>query len=252
VFGRHRRSADDELPFWRQRGWRLSAGFFVGVVCMAAAAWLATDERPTAGKGSVADQGPLSAAAPRGGDGRPVDCRTDDRDTAMPETAPDDVTWRPFPYGKVPVSLQAGPLHSDGALLWCFAHTPMGAVMAAHVIPTQTSSGDWRLVTDQQVVEGPSRDFFVAARTNLQDTEDSRAAVGSFVGFAVASYSNESATVRLLVSSAANGSKKTYFTTTIAVKWVGGDWKVEARRDGALYAPVSIVTGNAGFIMWKV
>jgi hypothetical protein len=44
----------------------------------------------------------------------------------------------------------------------------------------------------------------------------------------------------------------TYFTTTVVVKWTGGDWKVQPSRSGDLYTPVNSVSGNAGFVMWRV
>lgn len=249
-----RRAATAQEPFWQQWSWILSAAFLVGCLLCAAGAWLvslASDGNST-GTDSAASRGPLSEGAPRGTDGRPVGCRTDDTHTAVPTAPPGDVHWRKFEYGVVPVSPSAGPLRSDGPLLWCFAHTPMGAVMAAHIIPTQTDSTDWRAVVEQQVVAGTPRRLFVAMRETVSATARNGRSIGTYAGFAVASYTPDSARVQLLIRTAGDGVGTTYFTTYVTVAWTGGDWKAQPSTAGGLFTPVSGASDNRGFIMWGV
>ncbi|MFI2350838.1 hypothetical protein ACH492_28180 [Streptomyces sp. NPDC019443] len=252
MFRRNRRNAGAESPFWKQQGWILSAAFLAVALVMAGVTWLTGDDEQADRDRADGKKGPLSSAAAKGGegqhgDGRPDGCRTDDSDKAKPTASPDDIEWRLLNIARVPVSSSAGPLRSSGPVMWCFARTPMGAVMAAHIIPTQMSGSDWRTVTEQQVVASPGRDIFVAQRSTVSESAQNGSAVGSYAGFAVTSYSPDAATVQLLIKNGSGG----YGSTFVAVKWDGGDWKVKAKSNGALYTSMTTVSGNAGFTMWK-
>ncbi|MFI5934087.1 hypothetical protein [Actinoplanes sp. NPDC051494] len=232
----------DERPYWRQRGWQFSAGF-LAVALFAGAIVVLLD---------VSDGNPTIAAAAsvqiNAGPGqRPAGCGTDDSDQEAPVRAPDDVTWRELNGAPVPFSRSQGPRVVDGGpLLWCFAHTPMGAVMAANVIPRQMSGGSWATVVDQQVVAGRGRDIFVAMRSTVPDTTPQYSA-GSLAGFLLVSYTPETATVRVLIRSA-----QVVAATDYTVTWSGGDWKIQPLPFGDLHSPLVPVSGMAGFIMWKV
>jgi hypothetical protein len=232
----------DEHPFWQQRGWVLSAAF-LAIVLLAGVV--------TALSGGEADGGRRLAAGPQigglGPDGsRPGGCRTDDTEQATPVRPPRDVTWRPLNGAKVPLSVSAGPRETTGPLMWCFAHTPMGAVMAAHVIPRHMSGADWEAVTDQQVVPGVPRDLFVAMRASLRAAPP-QATASSLAGFMVVSYSPEVATIRLLIRQGA-----LYAVTEYKVAWDGVDWKLLPLITGDLHTKVTPVSANGGFVMWKV
>ena len=54
--------------------------------------------------------------------------------------------------------------------------------------------------------------------------------------------------MQLLIKNGSGG----YGSTFVAVKWDGGDWKVQPESNGSLYTSMTTVMGNAGFIMWKV
>ncbi|MFC9844398.1 hypothetical protein ACFWFF_03755 [Streptomyces sp. NPDC060223] len=194
--------------------------------------------------------GPLSPGDPQrvrtGPGGRPENCRTDDRNTARPTTAPADVKWRQLLTIMAPTSPSAGPLHTDATMWWCFARTPTGAVLAAHVIPVQLSGVSWRVIAEQQVVPGKARDAFVANKVRTEETDLEESAVGRFVGFSVASYSADSATVQLLLTNPMGG----YLSTSVSVRWRDGDWKVALLDDGSLYPSVKNKATNSGFILW--
>jgi hypothetical protein len=236
----------DDRPFWQQRGWQVSAVFLVLVVCAGGATVLTGG--PDAGDGveRTAAAGPLSSGV--GPDGsRPGGCRSDDSDQEPPAAPPKDVTWQQLNGGRIPLSPTSGPLMTSGALLWCFAHTPMGAVMAAHVIPRQMSGSDWETVTDQQVVPGISREIFVAMRSSDRGAPPQYTS-RSLAGFMLLTYSPDEATVRLLIKDTA----AVYGIADYTVAWTGGDWKVQPLSDGNLHTPLKVVTANAGFVMWKV
>ncbi|MDP9793428.1 hypothetical protein J2S43_001940 [Catenuloplanes nepalensis] len=227
----------DPPPFWRQRGWLVPAVSFAVLLCGGGGFLVLRDE-------------PVTDAAPRPAgtvlvDGRPDGCRTDDSIQDAPAGPPADVTWRELNGARVPLSASAGPIRTDGPVLWCFAHTPAGAVMAAHVIPRQLSGGDWRAVVERQVAPGPGREIFVAMRSSLDDAPAAHTAV-TVAGFALSVYTAERATVRVLVRLAGFGDAAADYR----LAWSDGDWQVVPSSAGELYTPPAPVTTTAGFILW--
>ncbi|MEU0430590.1 hypothetical protein ABZ153_02840 [Streptomyces sp. NPDC006290] len=250
MFKRRERRLAESGPYYKQRSWQLSAGFLgVVVVVGGIVTMLSGPDTTTARANAAASQGPLAGASATK-DGRPRGCRTDDSaGPALPQAAPKDVTWRTLGVARVPVSAAAGPTRIQGPLWWCYAHTPTGAALAAHIIPSQMSGSDWRTVTEQQVVSGQGREMFEFQRATVQstDSQNSGTAVASYAGFTVTSYTDKAATVRLLLKSAQG-----YAATNISLRWSGGDWKVKADDNGSLHSPVSAVQSTNGFILWGV
>ncbi|MER8069086.1 hypothetical protein ABTZ59_12415 [Streptomyces sp. NPDC094034] len=246
-------------PFYKQRGWITAAGFlgFLVVMSLVALSTGTTNGIPAKETEIVADSrellsglsGPLSPGDPqqvRGGpQDRPENCRTDDQDTSRPTTTPRDLRWRKLVTVMVPTSASAGPLHTDSSVWWCFAHTPTGAVLAAHVIPVQLSGTAWRAAAEQQIVPGRPRDIFVTAKAEAGTTDPEADLSGRFVGFSVASYSGESATVRLLLTNPVGG----YLSTSVSLRWRDGDWKAAPLDDGSLYTRVRQAKPS-GFSAW--
>lgn len=157
--------------------------------------------------------------------------------------------WRDLVSVRVPTSASAGPLHTDGAVWWCFAHTPTGAVLAAHVIPIQLSGTAWRAAAEQQLVPGEPRDRFLAAKAEeaeeAGETPSPKSDIGRFAGFSLTSYTPESATVRLLVTHPAGG----FVSISVSVRWRDGDWKVTPLDDGSLYSSARQARPD-GFSAW--
>ncbi|MER6672756.1 hypothetical protein [Streptomyces sp. NPDC000983] len=250
MFKRSRRWAEEPEPYWKQRSWQVSAGFIAVVLVLGGIVALTSGRDTGADTARAAEAGPLSGdTALR--DGRPKGCRTDDGGgDALPEAPPEDVRWQTLGITRVPFSASAGPVVTTGSLHWCFARTPLGAVLAAHVIPSQMSGSGWRTVTDQQVVDGRGRELFEFQRSTVQDIDSGEetgdAAVASYAGFTVTSYRSTAANVKLLLRTTQG-----YSATTIAVRWSGGDWKVLPNSDGSLHSPVTAVQGNtSGYTLW--
>jgi hypothetical protein len=249
----------DETPFYRQRSWVVSAVFLaVALVCAVLSYALGGGAGAGSGDRSAVrggDAGPRAAAADdsaggRGSGGRPAGCRTDDSDQSRPVTAPTDVTWKRVGSAKVPVSRSAGPMFSTGAAWWCFAHTPMGAAMAAQVIPAHLGTADWRTVAQLQILPGHNRDDYEVIRSTIPQSDLDSEVSGSYQGFALASYSPKAATVRVLI----RGADGTDGTASVSLAWSGGDWKLVAGSDGSLHSDLTSVlgSGTAGFVTWGV
>ena len=120
----------------------------------------------------------------------------------------------------------------------------MGAVMAAHSILTHMSSADWRDVAEQQLVAGEGRDSFIEGRSHVPQSDAESQEPGVYTGFNVASYSKDAANVRILIKSSGG----TLGTTTVSMRWSGGDWKVKPRGNGELFSTAT--GGGDGFVRW--
>ncbi|MGV9450211.1 hypothetical protein [Streptomyces sp. NPDC003635] len=252
MFTRRQRWAEEPEPYWKQRSWRLSAGFLAVVLVLGGIVALTSGGGSGAERARAAEPGPLSGdTALRGG--RPEGCATDDSaGDVLPKAPPEDVGWHTLGVTRVPVSASAGPTRTTGSLRWCYARTPLGAVLAAHVIPSQMSGSDWRSATQQQVVAGRARDMFVFQRSTVEDVDSGEqtgdTAVATYAGFSVTSYTDTAAHVKLLLRTGQG-----YAATTIALRWSGGDWKVLPNSDGSLHSPVTAVQGNtSGYTLWGV
>ncbi|MGQ4377273.1 hypothetical protein ACN6K9_007902 [Streptomyces sp. SAS_267] len=247
-------SGEWEQPFWQQRSWILSAGFLLVLLVLAGATML------SGGDGTPADASGGGKASPSaegdadrhggGADARPAGCRTDDSDQAKPTRAPKDFTWKADGTGLVPVSRTVGPLTFHGPVWSCFAHTPMGSVMAAHTITDHLSFPGWRDVVDRQVVPGAGRDALVASRTAAGDRPASgEADGGGYAGFTVLSYDKEKSTVMFVVRVPG---KNAYGTASVTLRWLDGDWKLAPDADGTVYSGMSQISGTKGFVTWEV
>ncbi|MFI6347463.1 hypothetical protein [Streptomyces sp. NPDC050560] len=257
IFKRREKPVEEPKPYWQQRSWRMSAGF-LGIVVVAGAATALTsggdtvksadDSRPQ--ESAAVAKGPLSG--PLVDNGRPRDCHTDDSGgSTVPKSAPKDVVWRSLGAAQVPVSSSAGPKQREGTPWWCFAHTPMGAVEAAVIIPSQASGSGWRQVSREQLVAGSGRDQFEKDReyeSDIDGPDDVDAgSLGYYAGFAVLSYQDEAATVKLLIKSDVGGLTG---TTTVHLRWDRGDWKVQPSGGGELFSAIDYTANTNGFIMW--
>jgi hypothetical protein len=231
-----------ERPFWQNRRWQLSAVFLALVLCTGTVAALVGGD--DAGSSAASAPGPvIGGLAPDGS--RPQGCRTNDSDQRIPTTAPRDITWRPLNGVRTPFSASAGPLKTTGPLLWCYAHTPMGAVMAAHGISRQMSGQDWRAVSQQQIVPGMARDYFDAMRESIEDVEPTQTS-NTMAGFLVVKYSPRTATIRILVRQVT----MRYISADYTVDWSGVDWRLRPLSEGGLYTRVTHVLSLDGFVRW--
>ncbi|MDX2601454.1 hypothetical protein PV379_41090 [Streptomyces caniscabiei] len=258
----HGGSGEWEQPFWQQRGWILSAGF-LAVLLVLAVLFAVTgnggegssgaagdpDPAPTSTSDTGSDKGSDSGGGDGGSDKRPAGCRTDDRDQAEPTEAPRDFHWKANGTGLVPVSKSAGPRTYDGPVWSCFAHTPLGAVMAVHSITDHLSYDGWREVVDKQVVPGAGRDALIASRSQEADKSTTGSPdAGGYAGFTVLSYDETQATVMVLVRGMGDGG---FGSASVTVRWRDGDWKLSPDPDGSVYSGVSQVSGTDGFVTWE-
>ncbi|MFL4905904.1 hypothetical protein ACJ6WF_22690 [Streptomyces sp. MMS24-I2-30] len=246
MFLRRQRQTEESGPYWRQRGWQLSAGFLALVVVVGAVVALTSGGDGSA-EAAAPTPGPLSGALTK--DGRPVGCHTDDSaGDALPKAAPKDVTWRTIGVTRVPVSATAGPTQTKGTPWWCFSHTAMGAVVAAHVITAQTSEPGWQTVVKEQLVAGSGRDMFEFTREISGDSASrgvDKSMIASYAGFSVLSCTRTAASVSLLMRN-----QQGFMSTSINLRWEKGDWKILPADSGSLFSKPQSVQNTNDYLVW--
>lgn len=149
---------------------------------------------------------------------------------------------------QVPVSASAGPLHRSGPVWSCYAHTPMGAVIAAYVIPAQLATRNWRTVADQAVVHDPARATFLRLSAHQTFTPLSPDEAPAPVGWQVVTYSPRQATVQVLATAAERDS---WQVTSVNLTWAGGDWKLAMTNAGAPATDPQPLADTAGYTKWS-
>lgn len=236
---REAQAEENETPFWKQRSWLAAATFIATALVLALVSALGHG-------GTVSDtagSGPLSSQA--SGSKRPGGCRTDDSVTTL--ALPPDLTWRLVGPAKVPTSASTGPTRSEGNMLWCFSHTRLGAVIAAHVITAQMSNPGWRHIAEQQIVPGFGRKLFISFRSSVTSADAESQSSASYMGFSLVRYQPDEAEIEMLLKD----SQGTLSATSISMRWNGGDWKVQPNSDGSLHSTLTPMNNTAGFTLWR-
>ena len=174
--------------------------------------------------------------------------------TAVPTSAPSNISWSLFNGIALPSSATAGPTRVDGAVHAGFAHSPEGALVADAQIAVRyiaTPGTGWRDVLAKQIVPGPGVNAYVKARNEagLGDVVHvDTAGVGQLAGFRFVTYTPSVAVVQIAVRFPSNGQ---YQVATNTVEWLGGDWKLQLLPDGSSASTVQKVSDLAGFVPWS-
>ncbi|UNZ16282.1 hypothetical protein [Streptomyces sp. 891-h] len=174
----------------------------------------------------------------------------DERQDDVLTAAPEGVAWKLFHAVALPASKAAGPAVVDGEVARCYAHTPLGALLATSQISVRyLAADDWRRVTRAQTV-GAGRQSYIEARTESEKTADpqadeaqDRAAQGQIAGFKFVTYTSGAAVIQT-VWRFPDGKMQAATTTAL---WRDGDWRLEYPADPAAPTPVDSL---AGFVKW--
>ncbi|MGW3200120.1 hypothetical protein ACWDBD_37250 [Streptomyces sp. NPDC001118] len=234
----------------RRRGFIASAAFLglvviLGIVVIATSGSGGSDTPPAAtgpGSSTGAQTPPASSPAATG------NCGLTDTNQTPPTSTPKDVTWQLVKGDAMPTSKSAGPGKVDGPVAHCYAHTPLGALIAASQIGDRiglASNAEAREIFKEQAVPGPG----VERDLKLLDGPEvgSGSNDGQMAGFQFVSYTPDTAVINL-VARMNNGS---YNVATFTMKWLDGDWKIQIQDNGADSSNVSQVTSTAGYVTWS-
>lgn len=177
--------------------------------------------------------------------GSPGSCPSTAAAGTIPTAPPSDLAWKQIGPMIVPTSRTAGPAKYDQAVWSCYAHSPMGAVVAAYAIFAGLGSPDWKAWAEQDVVPGQGQQAFIASSESQPYPAVPPGDIAQAVGFEVVSYTPQQATVEALAS-AGDG----YQADLRTVAWVDGDWKMVLTPDGKTGPDTQLVTSAGGFVIW--
>jgi hypothetical protein len=266
--GRRTTSRGEEPGSGLGPGWWAAAALMAVVVIalIGVLVVVGTRDKTTvaAGDPTTAPAAPSALPAPDGGGGgggspatttpsgdtRPAGCATTGTDQTIPGDTPTDVTWTLVAGTAVPQSSTAGPaLHTPTGVGYCYARTPVGAVLAVSNLGHAT--GDAQAVQDDElkysVVPGPLADELAAKPAVVSDPAATSGV--QLAGFRIISYTPDTASVALaLASSARPGS---YAVVTAAMAWNQGDWRVVLQPGPVAVATATSTTSLANFVPWS-
>ncbi|MFF3857115.1 hypothetical protein [Micromonospora sp. NPDC002575] len=191
--------------------------------------------------------GPTATAAP------PDNTSTDGQRTTPPTAAPDDVTWELVGQTAVPVSASAGPRTSDGGVASGYAHTPVGALVAAAqlVVRSGFSAGraSWEPTIQQQFEPSPDRDRLLATLREAGEPPAQPGELSQIVGYQYQSYSPDTAVIGLVLRAPSAGTPR-YHVLSLTLRWREGDWRMVAPPGGAWTAINRETSDLVGVVEW--
>ncbi len=180
---------------------------------------------------------------------RPPGCHTSGTDQTVPTGTVAGINWTLIGGVAVPSSASDGPaLHGDAGVAYCYADTPLGAVLAASNLGrgTGTAAQIQQAALDHSTVPNEYSSQ-AAAQPAPADTGPTTGA--QLAGFRIISYSPAQASIALAIS--ITGSPGTYGVSTIAMQWYQGDWRVVTQPGPSPVVTTSSTTSLAGYVAWS-
>ena len=173
--------------------------------------------------------------------------------TAVPTEAPAGTSWTIYNTVALPSIAGVGPTHVDGPIATGYAHTPVGALLAAanesyrYVLADDTT---WRAAAAAMLSPGPGYNAWLTVRAS--HPYGAGGAVGNdhlsqIAAFQFVSYTPTDAAIQLVTET----SDGIYQEVAVHVTWNGTDWRFVPGPDGGQGANVQIVPSIDGFIEWR-
>jgi hypothetical protein len=182
------------------------------------------------------------------GQTKPTSCNLSDSDQTIPEVTPQGITWSLYQTVALPSSSTAGPQIVDGDIARCFAHTPLGALIAATQISFRLVLAPSTDVAREEVMPGPGRNLFITADEKALNSSSGNQP-GDFdqsAGFKFVTYSPAVAVVELATKSDSGALQ----ASTVTVDWSQGDWKLALEPNGNTTPNVLPLSSLVGYSIW--
>jgi hypothetical protein len=181
----------------------------------------------------------------------------------VPRVSLGSVRWRGFYGVELPVSAQAGPSGTSGGVAAGFAHTPLGALLAAVNIGVRANA-QWgpRIFTPviRGQVTGPDA---AALLTSCQAAYDQAAQSGGVTGgqplgtvdvteqaFRWITYTPAAAILDLVSAGPGDSGATVRASVQMEVVWDGGEWKVVAPPGGDWGNSAAELSSLAGYTVF--
>ena len=179
--------------------------------------------------------------------GRPAGCTTTGTEQKVPTATPTGVTWNLVQGTAVPSSAADGPtLHSPAGVGYCYSRTPVGALLAVSNLGPYP--GDAQHVQDDvlkhSIVPGPLADQIAATPA----VASSPGGGWQYAGFRIISYTADSASIAVAVSTASHPG--VYGVGTAAMHWYQGDWRVAMQPGPTVLVTGTTTTSLLDYVPW--
>jgi hypothetical protein len=154
----------------------------------------------------------------------------------------------------LPYSAADGPRVVTATTAAGFAHTPVGALIAAKQLSTRSglSAGKsvYEPVIAHQFVPSADRDRLLAQLRAADQQPASPGELSQLVGFIYNAYTPDTAVIGLVRRAPSSNSSPRYFATTFTLEWHDGDWQMVAPPAGSWLSLSREVTGLTGVVEW--
>ena len=167
---------------------------------------------------------------------------------AVPQYTPQGITWQLYQTVALPYSKAAGPVVVDGGVARCYAHDPLGALLAASQISARyLVAPDWKHVLQLQVMPGKGREAYAKLRAQYGNTGGNQAgSYNQLAGFKFVTYSPATAVIEM----ASKNGQGALQAGPVTVQWSGGDWKLQLQPDGSSSPQQLPISSLVGFATW--
>ncbi|MCQ4044277.1 hypothetical protein ACFOSC_29705 [Streptantibioticus rubrisoli] len=250
----------DDLPTGEERtspfrrpGFLAAAVFLAVVVVLAAVLVIAngggkaTTPVAKASGGQPTASGQSTATSAPGALGNA--CGLSDTSQTVPTSTPPNIKWELVSGTAVPTSSIAGPGKESGGVPSCFAHTPLGALLAVSQIGQRmgvATNSQIVAILKSAAVPGPVLDSDIARLSSMTD-QGGNSPSGQLAGFQFVSYQPDTATINIVVKMPDSSMN----TATFTLRWYQGDWKIQLQSTGADSSNVSQITSLDGYVPWS-
>jgi hypothetical protein len=207
------------------------------------------DASSTSPDGSGADAGVEATPTTAAVDGST--CSEAAADTTPHPTVPSDLRYQPGADGlSWPVSPTVGPTKAVDGFDACFAHSRVGAALAA--VTAVYSQFDTRHPIGDSlafyIADGPGKQTAISATVAKSDPESMLSNGMTSAGFIVDAFSPDQAQITLVYT--LPSSPTGYAGVPATMVWVGGDWKIRVLDDGELSVGGGTTPSKGDFIPW--
>ncbi len=176
-------------------------------------------------------------------------CHVPSGSQVVPQYAPQGITWQLYQTVALPYSGTAGPMVVNLGTARCYAHDPLGALLAVSQIPYRyLISPDWRQVVQLQVVPGKGEQVYVPERSKVPDVGGNQPGdYNQLAGFKFVTYSPAMAVIEIASKDDDGG----FQAGPVTVVWSDGDWKLQLQPDGSSSPQELPITSLVGFATWS-
>ncbi|RII94909.1 hypothetical protein [Clavibacter californiensis] len=178
-------------------------------------------------------------------------CPETTADATPHPTVPSDLRYQPGTDGlSWPVSPTVGPTKDVDGFDACFAHSRVGAALAA--VTTVYSQFDTRHTIGDSlafyIADGPGKQTAISETAGKSDPESMLSNGMTSAGFIVDAFSPDQAQITLVYTFPS--SPTGYAGIPATMVWVDHDWKIRVLDDGELSAGGGTTPGKGDFIPW--